>query len=451
MDHGTHRAFWNEAMETAPRGALRELWHRELPDAVARCASTPFYRRRLGAIGAAPGDIRTYDDLAKLPFTTKDDLRESQTTSPPFGDYSTITADEAAQIFASSGSTGAPTAALASRYDLEQMADRSARAYWAMGVRPEDRVQLAFSYQLFVGSWAAHYAFQRLGAALIPMGTGDSRRQLMIMQHLRPTFWAGTPSYALYLAELAAQEGIDLRGSSVRRLFVGGEPGASIPSFRAKLEDLWHARVYDHPGQTEAVGYLGSCPEQVCHSFDDHFIWEVVDPGSGRRVGPGEVGVLVLTHLRRHGQGLLRWWTGDFTYFVEEPCACGRTTWVFPRGVFGRADDMLKVKGVRLWPSSLDEIVRAIAGAGNEFRIVLDDANSLENGSLTALDLEVEVLAGADGAAVADAVVREVKARLNLTPSVHPVPAGHLPRFEGKSRRVADRRTRRHDPTEIPR
>lgn len=445
MPNTPNGIYWNEAMETMPREEMRALWDRELPKAVARCYATPFYRRRFAELGLRPEDIRTFADLEKLPFTTKDDLRQSQREHPPFGDYSTIAAEQAAQIFASSGSTGTPTVALASAWDLEQIADRSARAYWAMGIRPHDRTMLAFSYQLFVGSWAAHYAQQRLGATVVPMGIGDSRRHLFMMQHLRPTFWIGTPSYALYLAELAEKEGIDLVGSSVERMFVGGEPGASLPSFREKLERLWGAKVYDHPGQTEAVGYLGSCTHQVCHSFDDHFIWEVIDPETGRRLGPGQLGVLVLTHLMRHGQGLLRWWTGDYTYYVEDYCACGRTTYIFPRGVHGRSDDMLKVRGVRFWPSSLEEIVRGLPGAGNEFRILLTDENTVENGSVKQLDIQIEVEPAADGAAVAQALRAEIKSLFNFTPNVEPVPAGSLARFEGKARRVIDRRTREDD------
>ncbi|RLB03779.1 MAG: phenylacetate--CoA ligase [Deltaproteobacteria bacterium] len=430
-------------METMPREELIKLKEKKLPEAIKRAYASPFYQKRFKEIGADPNDIKTIDDLEKLPFTTKEDLRKSQQENPPFGDYSGVSMEKISNIFASSGTTGEPTTMVITRRDVNVWAERAARIFWATGLRPDDIAQNTYNYQLFAGAWMVQWGMEKTGATLISMGVGNSKRQLITMKRYGTTYFTGTPSYALSLAEAAEKEGIDIKKElKVRNLLLSGEPGSSIPSVREKIENLWGAKVHDFPGQSEALGWSGSCEEQCgCHIIEDHFIVEIVDPETKKRVGPGQTGVAVLTHLEREAQGLIRWWTNDLTYYVEDECPCGRTGYLLPRGLSGRSDDMLKVKGVRVWPAGIEEVLRSLPSVGQEFQIILDETNVMESGVLTKLKLRVESKESVkDTRKIEEDVITNIKARFNLTPEVEVVEPGTLPRFEMKAKRIIDTR-----------
>ena len=443
MGKEEYRKYWNEEIETMPREELIKLKQKKLPQAIQRAHASPFYRRRFQEIGAKPEDIKTIDDLEKLPFTTKDDLRDNQQEEPPFGDYLGVPMEEISNIYSSSGSTGEPTPMLVTEKDVEIWKERSTRIFWATGLRPHGIAQNTYNYQLFAGAWVVQWGMLGTGASVISMGIGNTVRQLEVMKRYGATYLSGTPSYAIHMAEVAKKEGIDIRKDlKVRKLLVSAEPGASIPSVRDKIEDLWDAKVYDFPGQQEALGWSGSCEEQTgCHIVEDHFIVEIIDPETKKRVSPGEKGVAVLTHLERQSQGLIRWWTNDETYYVEDECPCGRTGHLLPRGILGRVDDMLKIGGVRIWPAGIEEVLRALPDFGQEFQIILDDTNVMVAGVLTRLKLKVEGREGiSDTVKLSSEVKDRIKTRFSVTPEVDVVPFGTLPRFEMKAKRIIDTR-----------
>jgi phenylacetate-CoA ligase len=443
MTAGEHPRYWNAEVETLSRDGLRQLQERKLADAVRRAQACGFYRRKFAEAGAAPADIRTLDDLARLPLTTKDDLRRSQSEHPPYGDYLAVPKTSVLGIYASSGSTGEPTTALATAEDHAAWAERGARFFWAFGVRPHDIAQNMYNFQLFAGAWAVHLGMQRVGCAVITMGVGNSERQLQVMQRYGTTFTGMTPSYAFHLAAVAQQMGIDIRRDlRLKRMIVSGEPGASAPAVREKIEALWGAKVYDWPGMQEALGWSGSCEAQTgTHVAEDHFILEVLDPETRRAVGPGETGVAVLTQLENHAQPLLRWWTDDYVVYSTDYCPCGRTARRLPFGILGRADDMLKISGVRVWPSGIEATLKELPGFGGEFRIVKDRTTVQENsGALVKLKLRVECGDAVDREPFAAAVAARVKAKFNVTPIVELVGERSLARFEHKTKRVVDER-----------
>lgn len=443
MKASEYPPYWHAEIETMSRDQMRQLQERKLRAAVRRAHGTAFYRRKLAEAGADPDDIRTLADLARLPLTTKDDLRRSQAQQPPFGDYLAVPLTDVAGIFASSGSTGEPTTALATTQDQQAWAERGARYFWAFGVRPHDVAQNMYNFQLFAGAWAVHHGMQRLGCAVITMGVGNSERQLQVMRRYGTTFTGMTPSYAFHLAGVAAQLGIDARRDlQLRSMIISGEPGASVPAVRERIEELWGARVYDWPGMQEALGWSGSCETQTgTHVAEDHFILEVLDPETRRAVGPGETGVAVLTHLEAYAQPLLRWWTDDYVVYSTDYCACGRTAHLLPCGIRGRADDMLKISGVRVWPAGIAAALQELPGFGGEFRIVKDDSTvQAASGALTRLKLRVECGSGVDREPFAAAVAAKLKGVFNLTPSVELVGEKTLPRFEHKTQRIVDER-----------
>ena len=439
-----YRKYWNEEMETMPRENMVKYKENKLPMALERAYKSPFYKDKFDKVGLNPNDIKTIDDLQKVPFTFKEEIRESQKAFPPFGNYCGVPMEEIGMINASSGTTGEPTAQLVSYKDLDDWKERSSRFFWAIGVRPTDICQNTLNFQLFGGAWWIQLGMWGVGAAVIPFGVGGSQRQLMTMKLFGATLFLATPSYAMALAEKAHEFGYDLKKDfNLRTIGVGAEPGGSIPSVRKRIEELWGVKVHDVGGQSEAQGWYHSCEEQSgCHIIDDHFIIEVIDPDTKKAVGPGEKGIAVITHLERYGQPLVRWWSNDQTFYEEDYCPCGRTSFLLPRGVIGRGDDMLKVKGVRIWPAGVEEVFRLIPSAGEEFQIILDDTNVMESGVLSSLKLKVEPADGiTDLKTLSETVASKIKAHLNIRPEVEVVPAGSLPRFEMKAKRIIDLRT----------
>jgi phenylacetate-CoA ligase len=435
--------YWHADIETMSRDEMRQLQEKKLREAVRRASSTEFYQRKFAEAGASPDDINTIEDLARLPLTTKDNLRQSQTERPPYGDYLAVPLSSVSGIYASSGSTGEPTSALATAQDHEVWAERGARYFWAFGVRPDDIAQNMFNFQLFAGAWAIHHGMQRVGCSVITMGVGNSERQLQVMRRYGTTFTGMTPSYAFHLADLAEQLGIDIRQElKLKSMIISGEPGASEPAVRDKIEKLWGAKVFDWPGMQEALGWSGSCETQSgTHVAEDHFILEVLDAKSHRPVGPGEIGVAVLTQLENYAQPLLRWWTDDYVTYSEDYCPCGRTMHLLPSGIHGRADDMLKVSGVRVWPSGIEAALKDMPGFGGEFRIV-KDASTMQkaSGALLKLKLRVECASSIDRGSFKEDVEAKLKGAFNITPIVELLDENTLPRFEHKTNRLVDER-----------
>jgi phenylacetate-CoA ligase len=306
--------------------------------------------------------------------------------------------------------------------------------YRVVGVRPDDRLFFPFSFGPFLGFWTAFDAAVRLGYLGLPGGGMSSTARLRFLLDNEVTVVLCTPTYALRLAEVASQEGIDLAGSSVRALIVAGEPGGSIAATRARIETAWGARVFDHNGLTE-VGAVGvECPENPAglHLLETEYVVEVIDPDSGQAVPPGEIGELVLTNLGRWGSPVIRYRTGDLVRIDSQPCPCGRSFIRLEGGILGRTDDMIHVRGNKLYPTALEAVIRRIPEVA-EYRVEID-----RSGPLTVLRIEVEPMTAASGD-LAARVSRAIGDELLFRAEVTAVAPGTLPRFEMKARRISHR------------
>ena len=374
--------MWNDEAQRLPREELRALQLRRLQDQVARIYDrVGWYRRRLADSGVHADQIGSLADLARLPFTAKSDLREVF----PFG-LSAVPQGELVEVHMSSGSTGKPVVNAYTRGDLELWGDMMARTLDMGGVGADDIVQNTFGYGLFTGGFGVHYGAEAIGALVLPISSGNTRRQLDTIADFGTTTLTGTPSYALYLAEYARENGVDPRSFGLKRGFFGAEPWSE--PMRAQIEDDWGIEAFDIYGLTEIIGPgVGSeCREHDgLHLQEDHFYPEVVDPDTGLEVPPGETGELVLTTLTRQGTPLLRYRTRDVTYLIDEPCPCGRTSRRIHR-LMGRTDDMLIIRGVNIFPQQVEEVLLRAQGTAPHYQLVVD-----RHGSMDSLEVEVEM------------------------------------------------------------
>lgn len=429
--------YWSE-IETWPRERIREAQLTALRKQLDYVAEhSTFYRRRWTELGFHPGDLRSLDDLRHLPVVTKAEYVADLEADPPWGTAVAAANREVRRVHFSSGTTGRPAPVCWSDADLERWADLYARTAYSQGVRDHDVYQCLFGYAWFVGGLGATAGYQRLGATVLPGGSGDTERQIETMFRYGTTALSGTPSFMLHLAETAESKGTPLTGSRVRRIQVGGEPGAGVPATRTHIEQRWGAKVYDGYGSLEFQPIAWECEAQAGgHLAEDFAYAEVVDPETREPVPDGTPGVLVLTHLDKQASPLVRWWTGDIVVRDTEQCECGRTHARLPGGVVGRADDMLVVRGVNLFPSAVEEVVRRTEGTTGEYQIVLDtDVTDPVTGYLTGIKVRAEVEPGA-AEAVRQRLAAAVRAELTVRCVVEPVPDGTLPRSTHKSKRV---------------
>jgi phenylacetate-CoA ligase len=421
--------MFDRALETLGSAALGEhQWRRLQALARAVVGANPFWTAKWRAAGlASANDLRGWDDFARLPLTTKRELGEDQTAHGLFGTNLTYPLERYVRVHQTSGTTGPPLRWL----DTQESWDWWARCWGFVlagaGVRPGDRAFFPFSFGLFVGFWAGFEGARALGALAIPGGGQDSPTRLAAMQTLGATVLVCTPSYALHLLQVARERGVDPAALPVRITVHAGEPGAGIPSVRARIEAGWGARAFDHAGMTEMGAYGYECEAQAgLHVNESEFVAEVIDPVTG---APAEEGELVLTNLGRLGSPLLRYRTGDRVRRATAPCACGRTFARLEGGILGRLDDMLIVRGVNVFPTAIEAVVRRFPV--EEFQIEV-----FRDGELDEVRVHVEVDGGADGAR---RVQEALRATLGIRLEVAPVAPGSLPRFELKARRVVRR------------
>jgi phenylacetate-CoA ligase len=420
---------YDRALETSDPAWLRA---RQLERARALVRATlganPFWTAKWRAAGlGSADDLRGWDDLRRLPLTAKAELVADQAAHPLFGTNLTYPLERYVRVHQTSGTTGAPLRWL----DTSESWDWWARCWGfvltAAGVRAGDRAFFPFSFGLFVGFWAGFEGARALGALVIPGGGQDSATRLAVMQMLGATVLVCTPSYALHLLQVARERGVDPAKLAVHTTVHAGEPGAGIPAVRARIEDGWGARAFDHAGMTEMGAYGYECEAQAgLHVNEAEFVAEVIDPSTGASAREGE---LVLTNLGRLGSPLVRYRTGDRVRLASAPCVCGRTFARLEGGILGRLDDMLIVRGVNVFPSAIEGIVRRFPV--EEFQIEV-----FRDGELDEVRVLVEVDGGSDGARhVQDAL----RAGLGIRLEVAPVGPGSLPRFELKARRVVRR------------
>ncbi|HVR79557.1 MAG TPA: phenylacetate--CoA ligase family protein [Acidimicrobiia bacterium] len=394
--------------------------------------SNEFYRKKLAAAGVtSAGDISSFEDFQRLPVTTKQELAENQAAHGPYGTNVTFGLEKYTKIHQTSGTTGDPLRWL----DTEESWNWWARCWQAVyrgaGVTPLDRIFFAFSFGPFIGFWSAYEGARQFGALAVPGGGMSSLQRLKAILTNDITVLISTPTYALHLGEVAAEEGIDIANSNVRVTIHAGEPGASIPATKKRIEEMWGARCFDHAGATEVGAWGFECREQDgLHVNESEFLTEIIDPKTGN---PSDEGELVITNLGRLGMPVIRYRTGDRVRLSEEPCRCGRAYQRLSGGVIGRVDDALIVRGVNVFPSALENLVRRIPQVG-EFAIDVYRRDSLDD-----IEIRVEVNEGSEEDVVA-AVVKELRMGLGIRIKVEAAPFGTLPRFDLKARRVTDHR-----------
>jgi len=391
-----------------------------------------FYSEKLKGAGiSSPEDIQTIEDYRRLPFTTKTELSADQTAHPPYGSNLTFTQDQYIRVHQTSGTTGDPLRWLDTEESWSWFADCWKRIYCRAGIAAHDRLFFAFSFGPFIGFWGAHEGARTIGAMSISGGSMSSIQRLQTIQDHRATVLVCTPTYALHLAEVAEAEGIDITDSSVQTAIHAGEPGASLPATKQRIEQAWGARCYDHAGATEVGAWGFECHVQAgMHVNEAEFICEVIDPETGEQTDEGE---LVLTNLGRIGMPVIRYRTGDRVKLDTTTCDCGSTFSRLEGGVIGRIDDAIIIRGVNVYPSSIENVVRGFPEV-TEFAVDLYRRHEMDD-----MEIRLELNSGESGS-IADAVAREVRHMLGIRAYVQTVPDNALPRFELKARRFTDHR-----------
>ncbi len=429
--------MWNPSIERLPQKDLEDIQNRKLKALVFYVYEySPFYRRKFKEIGFNPWDFNGLRDLEKLPFTTKQDLRDNY----PFGMFSTPLS-QIVRFHASSGTTGKPTVVGYTKNDVDVWVECLCRGLVSCGVNNQDIVQISYGYGLFTGGLGFHYAVERIGASVIPTSVGNTRRQIELMRDLHTTVICCTPSYMLYMSEVARDMGVDIRETKLRMGIFGAEPWSE--ETRKRIEDKTGIKAYDVYGTSELGGPLFTeCVERYgIHIWSDHYLIEVVDPETGERLSEGERGELVVTTLSKEAFPLIRYKTGDVTFMETDKCACGRT---HPRimRILGRTDDMIIVRGVNVFPSQIEHVIMQVPELGEHYVIILDRKRE----GLDEMTVQVELSERAKIERTTDILELErrvedlLREYLNVRAKVEVVNPGTLQRFEGKAKRVIDRR-----------
>lgn len=430
--------YWEEEIETLPRVGLESIQLKRLQHLVARVYKTVEpYRRKMDEAGIKPEDIQSLADLQKLPFTEKQDLRDNY----PFGLF-TVPLEDIVRVHASSGTTGKPTVVGYTKKDIETWANVMARALTCAGASREDMVQNAYGYGLFTGGLGAHYGIERLGATVIPVSGGNTKRQVTIMKDFGSTVLLSTPSYALNLGEAMDSMGIPPSSLSLRVGIFGAEPWSE--NMREEVERKLNLKAVDIYGLSEVMGpgVAMEClqSEKGMHIFEDHFLPEIIDPDTGEVLPPGEKGELVFTTLTKEAFPIIRYRTRDISRLIYEECGCGRTL-VRMEKVTGRTDDMLIIRGVNVFPSQVEHVLMGTEGVEPHYQIVVE-----REGNLDTMSVQVEVSEGlfSDEIRVLENLTKtiqaEIKDLLGVTCRVKLVEPKTIQRSEGKAQRVIDNR-----------
>ena len=430
--------YWNQRLECLPRGEMEQYQLARLREQLSHVHErSPFYRRKLDAAGIRPAEVRGMDDLRRIPFTVKEELRLSQAQHPPWGDFGCIAPKQAVRVFQTSGTTGRPVRILLSRRDWhETFYEQFMHHRCAWGLTEKDVLFVPFNYGLYIAWWGFQTAMERAGLMIIPGGGLSSKERLRAMLDWDATAVCGTPSYLLYLAETARKNGIDLPASPIRKMVAAGEPGAGILSTKKAMESQWDASVYDDLGSTEGGNYGYECVrQQGTHLLESMFIGEVLDPETLAPLEDGQTGELIITNLCCESMPLIRYRTGDLVRFNRAPCECGRTGLRLDGGVLGRSDDMFHFAGVNIFPAQIQNLLHEIDEFSQEYQLVVP-----KMGSGAHLRIRVEPaherLSGAQLNKARDYLIEAVKYRITVTPEVDVCELGSLPRVEGKARRL---------------
>ncbi len=430
-------AIWDTAHECMPREEVEQLQLERLQATLNRVyKNVTCYRKKFTEQGIVPEDIQSLSDLPQLPFTTKEDLRLNY----PYGMFA-VPLREVVRIHSSSGTTGKPTVVGYTRNDLKTWSNLVARFMTAVGVTHDDVVQITFGYGMFTGAFGLHYGAETIGASVIPMGSGNTEKQIMIMQDYKTTVLVGTPSYAITLADKMEKMGVDAKSLSLKVGLFGGEPWSE--AMRREIEGRLFLSATDNYGLSEVIGpgVGGECEhKQGMHIFEDSFYPEIIDPDTGKVLPPGSIGELVLTTLTKEAFPMIRYRTRDITSLDYTQCSCGRTM-VRMKKTMGRSDDMLIIRGVNVFPSQIEEVLVAIEGCEPHYQLVVS-----REGAMDILEVCIEVTENIffDEMKMQRAFLEKVQKRiesiLGVGVTVRLVEPNSIPRHEGKAVRVIDKR-----------
>ena len=446
---------WSPELETMPTEKRDGIILAKLREQVRYAyENSGFYRDFYADAPVDPGNLRSLEEFAQLPILTKDEIRREQEGHPPYGRFLCIPPADVFRVHGTSGTTGRATVFGIGRDDWDRIAEAHARILWGAGLRPNDMVMVAAVFSLYVGSWGALVGAERLGATCFPFGSGapgQTERAAEWCATVKPSALYGTPSYALYLAETARQMGLDpLQDFGFRFMFFSGEPGASVPATRKLIEDTFGCYVVDQGSMAEMTPWMSNSGcrhlSSGMHLWQDIVYSELVDPESRQNLPIGAEGVPVYSHTERTSQPMIRYWSGDIAQWDMVDCPCGRTYPTLTRGIYGRADDMIIVRGQNVFPSRIEDILRSMDVFGGEFRLLLER----ERGELDRLTVQTEVLAEtyvkreSDPAAlerVQEDITAALRRALGVGVAVELKPAGEFERTQFKARRTIDRRT----------
>jgi len=435
--------YWNPILETLPREKLQQLQLKKFQNIFKWAYEhSRFYHKLYSEAGIEPGDIRTFDDIRKVPKIEKAMMRDIQGKDPfPYGDILCVPLTAVTEYRQTSGTTGQPIYQADTWQDWEGGAEAYCYALYAQGYRDSDRLFVPFGYNIFIAFWTYHYAGEKLGCEVIPGGVLNTEARILKMQELRATAMGATPTYVLGMAETAIKMGIEPpKDLFIRKITVAGEPGGSVPATRKRMEDAWGAKVYDQAGSTE-IGHWGwECRYQCgLHVNEAFYLAEIEDVDTGELITePGRRGKMVITTFDRLAQPCIRFDSKDvIEWSAIEKCECGRTFRLIRGGVMGRADDITKVKGVLLAPAAIEEVVRAVPQLGDEYEVVVT-----KKGDIDDITLKVELLpkCKAEISAIRETLTRELRTKTNLRYNLEFHDYGTLPRYEVKAKRFKDLR-----------
>jgi phenylacetate-CoA ligase len=436
--------YWNPVLERLPQEKLRDLQLKKFKKILSWAFErSKFHRNLYQQAGLEPGDIKTYEDVAKVPKVEKAMMRDIQRKDPfPYGDALCVPLEEVSEFHQTSGTTGTPVYQADTWQDWEWWSEAWATLLYAQGYRRSDRVFIPFGYNIFVAFWAGHYAAEKLGCEVVPGGVLDTEARILKIKELKASALMATPTYVLGMADTARNRlGIDpVRDLAIKKITCAGEPGASIPSTKRRMEEAWGAKVYDHVGATEIGAWGFECLEQPggLHVNEALFMAQLEDLTTGELIEePGRRGKIVITALDRMAQPCIRFDSKDVAEWADFSCGCGRTFRIIKGGVIGRTDDITKIKGVLLAPSAIEEVVRSIKGLGNEFEVVVS-----KKGDLDDLTLKIELLPGQEGnrPMILGQLQDQLRLKTNLGYHIEVHPINDLPRYNVKAKRFKDLR-----------
>ncbi|MFH0738473.1 MAG: phenylacetate--CoA ligase [Candidatus Omnitrophota bacterium] len=430
-------SYWDKTAETLEKQALKKLQLKRLKETVTQALKTPFYKSRLTKVGIKScDDMGGLEDLQKIPFTSKDDLRECY----PKG-LLAVDQDEVVRIHTSSGTTGTPTVIYHTREDINRWTELVARCIIATGVNKGDIFQNMMSYGMFTGGLGLHYGAERVGLTVIPIGGGNTKRQIQLMRDFKTTLVHITPSYMLHIYSKLAESGLSTKDLSLKKAYLGAEPYSE--NTRKKIEELFHIDAYNSYGLSEmnGPGVAFECIYKAgMHLWEDAYILEIIDPKTTQELGPEKEGEIVFTTLTREATPILRYRTRDLAFVYKGECKCGRTHRRLSR-ITGRTDDMLIVNGVNVYPSQIEEVIMRIPQVGTNYQIYLE-----KEGSLDKLIVKVEIYSKMfkgdlkELDSLKERIKDELRAAVIINPGVELHEPGSLPVFEGKAKRVLDMR-----------